>query len=125
MKIKTDKIESRAIFVVYFYFFWQTACPVPIRLNLTSQKLVLTKISNKCPFLEVEGMGAYLRVGAYSRGRLFKNLRYFPLSVNLCTIDPFHNNIQFEAKDVIPCAARNLHRIIMLQLHVQNNFMRC
>ena len=38
---------------------------------------------------------------------------------------PFHNNIQFEAKDVIPCAARNLHRIIMLQLHGQNNFMRC
>ena len=28
-------------------------------------------------------------------------------------IDPFHNNIQFEAKDVIPSAARNLHHIIM------------
>ena len=41
------------------------------------------------------------------------------------TINPFHNNIQFEAKDVISCTARNLHRIIMLQLHVQNNFMRC
>ena len=44
---------------------------------------------------------------------------------NSISIDPFHNNIQFETKDVIPCAARNLHRTIMLQLHVQNNFMRC
>ena len=34
------------------------------------------------------------------------------------TIDPFHNKIQFEEKDVIPCAARNLHRIIMLQLQI-------
>ena len=32
-------------------------------------------------------------------------------------IDPFHNNIQFKANDVIHCAARNLHHIIMLQLH--------
>ena len=40
---------------------------------------------------------------------------------DVMTIDPFHNNIQFEAKDVIPCAARTLHGIITLQLHVQNN----
>ena len=38
------------------------------------------------------------------------------------SIDPFHINIQFEAKDMIPWAARNLHRIIMLQLHAQNKF---
>ena len=30
----------------------------------------------------------------------------------LRTIDPSHNDIQFKAKDVIPCAASNLHRII-------------
>ena len=41
------------------------------------------------------------------------------------SIDPFHDSIQFEVKDVIPCAVRNLHRIIMLQLHIQNNFMCC
>ena len=45
--------------------FWQTACPVPLRLKLTSQKLILTKILNKHPFLEVKGVRAYLR-GAHS-----------------------------------------------------------
>ena len=40
-------------------------------------------------------------------------------------IDPFHNDIQFEAKDVIPCAARYLRHIIMLQQHILNNFMCC
>ena len=57
MKIKTDKIESRAIFVVYFSSFLANCLP-PVRLNLTSQRLVLTKILNKRPFLEVEGVGA-------------------------------------------------------------------
>ena len=47
------------------------------------------------------------------------------IHANGLEIDPFHNYIQFEAKDAIPCAARYLHRIIMLQLHVQNSFMCC
>ena len=47
-----------------------------------------------------------------------QELNHFP-------IDLFRNYIQSEAKDVIPCAARNLHLIIMLQLHVQDNFVRC
>ena len=38
------------------------------------------------------------------------------------SIDPFHIYIQFEAKGVIPCAARSLHRIVILQLHVQKQF---
>ena len=61
--------------------------------------------------------------------KLFYSLNYqvskVEFAIELFAKDPFHNIVQFEAKDVIPCAARNLHRIIMLQLHVQNNFMRC
>ena len=49
----------------------RTACPVPVGLNLTSQKLVLTKISNKRPFLAVKGVGAHSRGGC-----LFEDLRY-------------------------------------------------
>ena len=33
---------------------------------------------------------------------------------NINNVDSFHINNQFEAKDVIPYAARNLHRIIIL-----------
>ena len=33
------------------------------------------------------------------------------------SIDPFHNDIQFEAKDASTNAARNLPHIIMVQLH--------
>ena len=39
------------------------------KLKLTSRKLVLTPVANKRPFLKVEVVGAYSRVGAYS-GRL-------------------------------------------------------
>ena len=40
-------------------------------------------------------------------------------------IDLFHNQIQSEANDEIPGTARNLHYTTMLQIHVQNYFMRC
>ena len=45
------------------------------------------------------------------------------VDLSACTVDLFHNNFQCEVKYMIPFAATNLHRIIMLQLHVQNNFI--
>ena len=36
-------------------------------LKHTSQKLILAKILNKGPFFKVQVVGAYLRVGAYSK----------------------------------------------------------
>ena len=61
-------------FVVYFYSFWPTARSCA-DYNFRLTKLVLAKTSNKGPFLKAEVLGAYLRVGAYSRGRLFNNFR--------------------------------------------------
>ena len=76
--------------------------PVPVRLKLPSQKLVLAKISNKRPFLnvEVEVVDAYSseglldnvpdKVGAHSRralirgGRLFQDLWHLVFPIITC-----------------------------------------
>ena len=60
--------------VVYFYSALANCLPTSVRLKFTSQKLVPDKISNKHPFAKEEVVGSYLRMGAYSRGRLFNNL---------------------------------------------------
>ena len=58
MKIKTDK-NKNSNNLCCFHSILATAFPVPERLKLMSQKLVVAKILNKCPFLEVEVVGAY------------------------------------------------------------------
>ena len=63
-----DLFERTVLFISTL--FWLTAFLAPVTLKLTSQKLVLAKISKKRPFFKVEVMGAYLRVGAHSRGVL-------------------------------------------------------
>ena len=43
---------------------WLAAYPVPVGMTLTSQKLILAKISNKRLFLRMEVVGSYLWVGS-------------------------------------------------------------
>ncbi len=39
-------MKTRTGFAGYFYYFLLTAFPVPVRLKVTLQKLVMVKISN-------------------------------------------------------------------------------
>ena len=65
MRLKTDKKKKLLQTLLFISnLFGLTAFPVPVRLKLTSQKLILAKISNKRPLLKVE------LVGPYSRGLL-------------------------------------------------------
>ena len=79
---KTDENETRTNLFVYLYSFWLTAFLVAVRLKLTTQRLVLAKTSNKRPFSKMEVVGAYLKLGTYSRGRLLEDLR----CRNICSI---------------------------------------
>ena len=84
----------------------------------TASRTEMGPLTKSIPFGTIPRLVSCKRVDRFQTGtarKLFKHL---------VRIDSFHNSIQFEAKDVIPCAARNLHRINMLQLHVKNNFMR-
>ena len=65
MKVRLTRMKLEQTFLFRSILFWLTAFSVPVRLKLTSQKVVLAKISNKAPFLKVDAMGTYLRGGAY------------------------------------------------------------
>ena len=54
--------------------FWLPAIPVPARLKLTFQKPVWLKFRTSVRGHLSEVLGAYLRMGAHSRGRLFIDL---------------------------------------------------
>ena len=58
-RMKRTKTRKKTLLLIST-LCWLTAFPVPARLKLTSQRLILAKISNKHPFLTVEEVGTYL-----------------------------------------------------------------